>query len=91
MRKRPRRRSGVPGFVVTQWHGLLAPRGAPRGVIERLHREIVKASQQPEVVSRLAVDGTEGVGSSPEQFAAHLKSEYEIWAKVAKQTGLRTD
>lgn len=83
--------SGVPGYAVTQWHGLLAPRGTPRGVIERLHREIVNASQHPEIVSRLAVDGTEGVGSSPEQFAAHLKSEYERWARVARQTGLRTN
>lgn len=83
--------SGVPGFAVTQWHGLLAPRGTPRGVIERLHREIVAVLQHPEIVSRLAVDGTEGVGSSPEQFAAHLKSEYETWARVARQTGLRSD
>lgn len=83
--------SGVPGFVVTQWHGMLAPRGTPRPVIERLHREIVKAVQRPEVVSRLALDGTEGIASSPQQFAAHLRSEHERWAKVARQTGLRTN
>lgn len=83
--------SGVPGFAVTQWHGLLAPRGTPRDAIERVHREIVTVLQHPEIVSRLAVDGTEGVGSSPEQFAAHLKSEYETWARVARQTGLRSD
>ncbi|MDO8595757.1 MAG: tripartite tricarboxylate transporter substrate-binding protein, partial [Sulfuricaulis sp.] len=74
--------------VVTQWHGLLAPRGTPRAVIERLHQEIVKAVQRPEVASRLALDGTEGVASSPKEFAAHLGSEREQWAKVAKAANI---
>ncbi len=83
--------SGVPGFVVTQWHGMLAPRGTPRPVIERLHREIVKAVQRPDVASRLALDGTEGIASSPEEFAAFLRSEREQWAKVAKVANIRGD
>jgi tripartite-type tricarboxylate transporter receptor subunit TctC len=83
--------SGVPGFVVTQWHGMLAPRGTPRPVIERLHREIVKAVQRPDVASRLALDGTEGIASTPEEFAAFLKSEREQWAKVAKVANIRGD
>ena len=81
--------SGVPGFVVTQWHGLLAPRGTARPTIERLHREIVKAVRQPEVASRLALDGTEGIASSPEEFAAHLRSERDQWTKVAKLANIR--
>lgn len=80
--------AGVPGFVVTQWHGTLAPAGTPRPVVERLHREIVKALQQPDVISRLAADGTDGVGSSPQQFAAHMKAERERWAEAVKQAGL---
>ena len=83
--------AGVPGFVVTQWHGLLAPHGTPQPIIDRLHAEVVKVIQHPDVVSRLSADGTEGVGSSPAQFAAHLKFEHDTWSKVAKQTGLRTD
>lgn len=83
--------SGVPGFVVTQWHGLLAPRGTPRPVIERLHREIVKAMQRPEVAARLALDGTEGIASSPQEFATHLRSERGQWAKVVKQANIRGD
>lgn len=83
--------SGVPGYAVTQWHGLLAPRGTPRAVIERLHQEIVKAVQRPEVTSRLALDGTEGLASSPQQFAAHLKSEHQQWAKVVKAANIRGD
>jgi len=83
--------SGVPGFLVTQWHGVLAPRDTPKPVIERLHREILKAVQRPDVVARLALDGTEGIGSSPEEFGRFLRSEREQWAKVAKQASIRAD
>ena len=76
--------AGVPGFVVTQWHGLLAPRGTPRPIVERLHAEIARAVQRPEVSSRLALDGTEPIASSPKEFAAHLRSEAAQWSKVAK-------
>jgi tripartite-type tricarboxylate transporter receptor subunit TctC len=83
--------SGMPGFVVTQWHGMLAPRGTPHPVIERLHRELVKAVQRPDVASRLALDGTEGIASAPDQFAAHLTSERAQWEKVAKLANIRSD
>jgi tripartite-type tricarboxylate transporter receptor subunit TctC len=83
--------AGVPGYVVTQWHGLMAPRGVPRPIVERLHREAAKAVQKPEVASRLALDGTEGVASSPQQFSAFLKSEREQWAKAAKVANIRNE
>jgi tripartite-type tricarboxylate transporter receptor subunit TctC len=76
--------AGVPGYVVTQWHGMVAPRGTPRPVIQRLHAEIIKAVRRPDVVSRLSLDGTEPIASSPEEFAAHLRSERGQWTKVAK-------
>ena len=83
--------AGVPGYVVTQWHGLMAPRGVPRLIVDRLYREGVKAIQRADVASRLAQDGTDGVASSPEQFAAFLKSEREQWGKAAKVAGIRND
>jgi tripartite-type tricarboxylate transporter receptor subunit TctC len=83
--------AGVPGYSVTQWHGLLAPRGTPRVIIDRLQGEIVKVLRHSDVATRLAADGTESVGSTPAQFAAHLKFEHDTWSKVAKQTGLRVD
>jgi tripartite-type tricarboxylate transporter receptor subunit TctC len=83
--------AGVPGFVVTQWHGLMAPHGTPRVIIERLHAEIVKAVQRPDVASRLALDGTEGIASSPKEFAAHLHAERALWAKVAKAAKIRPE
>ena len=80
--------SGVAGFNVTQWHGIVAPHGTPRAVIERMHKEVVKAVQRPEVTSRLAQDGTEPVASSPKQFAAFLRAERDQWAKVAKAANI---
>ena len=76
--------AGVPGYAVTQWHGLLTQRATPRPVIERLHREAVRAALLPETVSRLAQDGTEPVASTPEQFAKFLSAEREQWGRVAK-------
>lgn len=83
--------SGVPGYAVTQWHGLTAPRGVPKPMIDRLYREVVKAVQRPEVASRLALDGTDAVASTPEQFAAFLRSEREQWSKAAKVANIRNE
>lgn len=82
--------AGVPNFVVTQWHGLLAPRATPRAIVERLYREVAAAVNHPDVASRFALDGTEGVGSTPAQFAEHLKSERDQWAKVVKLANIQT-
>jgi len=81
--------AGVPGYVVTQWHGMVAPRGTPQAVIRRLHAEIVKSMKRPEVVSRLSLDGTEAIASSPQEFAQHLRSERDQWLKVAAVANIR--
>jgi len=81
--------AGVPGFVVAQWVGLLAPSGTPQSIVGRFHGEIVKALRQPEVSSRLAKEGLNSVGSSPREFKAHLKSEYDTWAGVIRQAGIK--
>lgn len=83
--------AGIPSFVITQWHGVLTGAGTPRPVIERLHREIVKTVQHPEVAGRLAGDGTEPVGSSPQEFAGFVKSEYDKYSRVIKQTGIQPE
>jgi tripartite-type tricarboxylate transporter receptor subunit TctC len=70
---------------------MLAPRGTPRAVVDRLHAEIAKAMRQPQIVARLALDGTEPVASTPKEFAAHLRSERQQWAKVAKLANIRGD
>jgi tripartite-type tricarboxylate transporter receptor subunit TctC len=83
--------SGVPDYVVTQWHGMLAPRGTPRSVIERLHREIARAVNLPDVAARFALDGTEAIASAPEAFGTHLAAERERWMKVAAKAQIRSE
>jgi tripartite-type tricarboxylate transporter receptor subunit TctC len=83
--------AGVPGYVVTQWHGMLAPKGTPRPVIERLHQDVVKAVKKQEVASRLALDGTDAIASTPKQFGDFLKAERKQWERVAKVANVRAN
>ena len=80
--------SGIPGFVVTQWHGIVAPAGTPRAAIDRLYRGIARSLQQPDVAARLAADGTEAVGSTPREFAAHMQAERDKWTSAIRQAGI---
>lgn len=83
--------SGVKGYEVTNWYGVLAPARTPRAIIERLHRDIVKVLDQPEVVKRFAADGADAVDSTPKEFAAHIRAESAKWARVIKEAGIRGD
>lgn len=81
--------AGVKGVVVVNWYGLLAPAKTPPAIVERISKETARAMHSPEVVKRLAAEGSEPVGSSPREFAAHLRAESEQWARVIKQAGIR--
>jgi tripartite-type tricarboxylate transporter receptor subunit TctC len=83
--------SGLPGFDVSAWYGLLARAGTPRSIIDQLNGEFVKAIRTPEILQRLAADGCEPVGSSPEQFAHFIDSEIAKWGKVVKAAGAKVD
>ncbi|MBX3662588.1 MAG: tripartite tricarboxylate transporter substrate binding protein [Burkholderiales bacterium] len=83
--------AGVPGYEAVQWYGLLAPAGTPRDIISKLHTGVVRALQNPEVRQRLLNDGAEPVGSSPEEFAAYLRSETAKWAKVIQAAGIKPE
>jgi tripartite-type tricarboxylate transporter receptor subunit TctC len=83
--------AGVPGYDSTQWYGVLAPAGTPRPIVTRLHGEIVRALRAPDVRERLAADGAEPVGNSPEEFAAFIRAEIAKWAKVAKAAGIQPE
>jgi tripartite-type tricarboxylate transporter receptor subunit TctC len=75
--------------VVVNWYGLVAPKGTPRAVIDRVVAETVKAVRSPEMQKRLVADGSEGVGGTPADFAKHIRAEHAMWAKVIKQAGIR--
>jgi tripartite-type tricarboxylate transporter receptor subunit TctC len=77
--------SGVPGYEAASWYGVLAPAGTPRPIMEKLNSEIVRIARTPEVRERLAADGADPVGSSPEEFAAYIKLELARWARVIDQ------
>lgn len=83
--------AGVPGFVVAGWYGIVAPAGTPASIIAKLNKEIVRILHTPEVRDRLAADGSEPVGSTPEEFAAHIKSEIAKWRKVITETDIRPE
>ena len=83
--------SGVPGYEAAQWFGLLAPAKTDRAIIAKLQPEIARILSDPEVKSRLAADGADAVGSTPEQFAQHIRTEVAKWNKVVKQIGLQQE
>jgi len=83
--------SGLPGFDATTWHGLVAPAGTPPDVIETLHRATVAALNDPETKKRLADLGVEVAGTSPQQFAAYIKSEIPKWTAVVKAAGAKLE
>ena len=81
--------SGVPGYENSTWHGWLAPAGTPPAILNRLNAELVKSTRAPDVVERLAPDGGEPVGSTPEQFARYIIADMARWSKLVKETGIR--
>jgi len=81
--------SGVPGYENSTWHGWLAPAGTPPAILNRLNAELVRSTRSPDVVERLAPDGGEPVGSTPEQFSRHISEELARWSKLVKATGIR--
>jgi len=80
--------SGFPKVVVTGWWGLVAPAGTPRDIVQKVQRETARHALSPELRERLSALGAEPAGTTPEQFAAFLKSEMEKWARVAKAAGV---
>jgi tripartite-type tricarboxylate transporter receptor subunit TctC len=83
--------SGLPGFDVTQWWGILAPAGTPRPIVMRLNEVFEKALRSPEMLKRLAADGAEPAHSTPEAFQAFIKSEVEKWAPVIRASGAKVE
>lgn len=83
--------SGVPGYDVTNWFGILAPRANSRQVIERLNREIVQHLQSPELRSRLAAEGADPIGSSAAEFERLIVSDIEKYVRIVKATGTRIE
>ena len=83
--------AGVPGFAITQWYGMIAPAKTPPAIISKLSKEISRLLHQPDVKDKLAADGADAVGNTPEEFGAHIKAEVAKYAKLVKQVGLKAE
>jgi tripartite-type tricarboxylate transporter receptor subunit TctC len=82
---------GYPGFETAQWYGLNAPAKTPMPIIRRLAEEAAKAARQPSLISRLAPDSAEPVGSAPEEYAAYIASEQKRWGEVVRKAQIKAN
>jgi tripartite-type tricarboxylate transporter receptor subunit TctC len=83
--------SGVPGFDVAAWNGLLFPAKTPRAIVMRINAEVAKIVTIPEIRDRAASQGAEMVRNSPEEFVAYIKAQIAKWARVVKASGMQPD
>jgi tripartite-type tricarboxylate transporter receptor subunit TctC len=83
--------SGVPGYEAYVWMGLLAPKGTPAPIVDKVLRELLQVLATNEVKTYMASAGIEIVGSTPAEFGAFFRSEKELWAKVIRETGAKID
>ena len=83
--------AALPGFDATTWYAVLTPAGVPKEITAKLNIEFLRVLRLPEVQERLSAQGVESIGSTPEQLAAHLRSELPKWAQVVKAAGVRAD
>jgi tripartite-type tricarboxylate transporter receptor subunit TctC len=80
--------SGVPDYQAGSWYGFVAPAGTPRAIIDSLSRETAAAIKSPEIASKLTAEAVLVIGSSPEEFAAHIKDELARIGKVIREAGI---
>jgi len=83
--------AGVPGYEVVLWHGLVAPRGVPRAIVDRLNRDANEVLKAKDMGDLLATDGVAPKGGTSEQFRATIKADIERWREVVKQANIKVD
>ena len=81
----------LPGYVVIGWYGVIGPANLPRPNVARLHAEMIKILNEPQVRERIVADGSEPVGSSPEDFRQFMLADLAKWAKVVKESGMKAE
>jgi tripartite-type tricarboxylate transporter receptor subunit TctC len=79
---------GYPGYEISSWQGAFAPAGTPKDVVAKINGELVRLVNTPDVRARMAHEGADPVGSTPEEFAERVKSEITKWSKVSKDAGI---
>ena len=79
---------GLPGYEVDQWYGIITSAKVPRPLVEKLSAAIAEGLKSPDTAQRLSAEGSIPVGSTPDQFTAHIKSEIAKWRKLVKDAGV---
>jgi len=83
--------SGVPGYEFTTWHGVLAPKGTPRDTVLLLNARLASVLNSPVISARFAQMGLDVIASTPEEFSAHLKKEFDKWGRVIRERKMRVE
>jgi tripartite-type tricarboxylate transporter receptor subunit TctC len=83
--------AGLKGFDATSWFGLLAPAGTPKEIVAKVHQDVAKVLTSADMRERFLAQGAAPVGNTPEQFAAHIRSEIDKWTRVVKFSGAKVD
>ena len=83
--------AGLPGYEVTSWYGLVAPKGTPPDLVTKLHDAVVKALQHPSVKKRFDTTDLDSVGSTPDQYGALIRKETERWGKLIREFGMKAN
>jgi tripartite-type tricarboxylate transporter receptor subunit TctC len=87
----PAMAEALPGFEVVGWYGVIGPASMPQPLVQKLHAELVRILNLPDVKSRIEADGSEPVGSSPDEFRRFMQADLAKWAKVVKESGAKLE
>jgi tripartite-type tricarboxylate transporter receptor subunit TctC len=80
---------GYPGYEISSWQGMFAAAGTPKEVVNKIAGETIRMLKTPEISERIAREGSDPIGSTPEEFSIRFKSEISKWAKVAREAGMQ--
>jgi tripartite-type tricarboxylate transporter receptor subunit TctC len=81
----------LPGFEVVGWYGVIGPAGLPKPIVTRLHDELVRILNRPDVRERIVADGSEPAGTTPEEFRLFMLADLAKWARLVKESGAKLD
>ena len=82
---------GLPGFEAVSWYALLAPAGTPKEIIAKVQAEVARVLQMPDIREKLAAQGAEPVGNTPEQLAAQIRTESARYADIVKRASIKAE
>jgi tripartite-type tricarboxylate transporter receptor subunit TctC len=83
--------SGLPGFDLSAWNGVMAPRGTPNANIMQINREMRRIIEIPEIRERAAAQGADLVVNSPQEFTTYVQAQIQKWAKLVRESGMKND